>query len=680
MRDMRTLVVAVSAGLAASSTSLAADRNWNNANGGVFGQPTNWSEAAAPGPPDRAIFDIPGTYTVTFPVTASTMWLVGGRGDVTFQFENQSSYLVASEFVLGDLVAPPATIRVRGGSISASAVRYPQQDGNIATLDVAGGGGAGVLVTNQLTIAERGQGNLNVSDGVVQAANTTVCASGTTTSTVTVGSGGQWNSGQFLFLGLGGDPTLHVNAGGTVTAGTLRMASQFTSQAVANVSGQGALFRALDEMDIGDGGTATINVSTGGKLMTNVTRVGSLFGGTGIVNMTGQTSRWEPGISWQVGATGTGSATIEGQAQVIPQQAGFLGVDPGSNGSLTVRDTGSLVNISSAQLQVGRDGTGTLLVENGGEVRSSGSTSPSQTGAIIGLQSAANGTATIRGTGAKWAVQSGSMVVGWGASGTMRVQNGGLVTSAQGYVARLPGSNGLAEISGAGAAWNCTGDLRVGLDPSNAAGGSGTLRVQSGGTVMAPMVRVGASGTLAGNGTVQAQVNSAGTTAPGTSAGPIGQLSVQGAYTQTSSGTLRIDIGGTAPGTQHDVLAVTGAASVGGTLVVNLVNAFTPTGGATFTILTASSVTGTFSSVQALPPLSASWEVLYEPGMVKVRAGGLCIGDANGDRRIDFLDLNIVLSFLGQTVPVGTNGDVNGDGMVNFSDLNIVLSFFGQQC
>ncbi|MGD9691293.1 MAG: dockerin type I domain-containing protein [Phycisphaerales bacterium] len=57
-----------------------------------------------------------------------------------------------------------------------------------------------------------------------------------------------------------------------------------------------------------------------------------------------------------------------------------------------------------------------------------------------------------------------------------------------------------------------------------------------------------------------------------------------------------------------------------------------------------------------------------------------CPGDANGDRMVNFLDLNIVLSFFGQTVTAGTNGDLDNNGVVNFLDLNIVLSFFGQNC
>ncbi len=62
---------------------------------------------------------------------------------------------------------------------------------------------------------------------------------------------------------------------------------------------------------------------------------------------------------------------------------------------------------------------------------------------------------------------------------------------------------------------------------------------------------------------------------------------------------------------------------------------------------------------------------------IAVRVNRAIDGDANRDGFIDFLDLNIVLSFFGQT-GAGLGGDVNGDGRVDFLDLNIVLSHFGR--
>ncbi|MGD9691307.1 MAG: M64 family metallopeptidase [Phycisphaerales bacterium] len=57
-----------------------------------------------------------------------------------------------------------------------------------------------------------------------------------------------------------------------------------------------------------------------------------------------------------------------------------------------------------------------------------------------------------------------------------------------------------------------------------------------------------------------------------------------------------------------------------------------------------------------------------------------CPGDVNGDRVVNFFDLNILLGSFGQTVPVGTLGDLNNDARVDFLDLNILLSFFGVTC
>lgn len=67
---------------------------------------------------------------------------------------------------------------------------------------------------------------------------------------------------------------------------------------------------------------------------------------------------------------------------------------------------------------------------------------------------------------------------------------------------------------------------------------------------------------------------------------------------------------------------------------------------------------------------SATWSLVQPP----------CPADINGDGRIDFLDLNILLIFFGQPVILGVRGDLNNDGIVDFLDLNILLAFFGQTC
>lgn len=64
---------------------------------------------------------------------------------------------------------------------------------------------------------------------------------------------------------------------------------------------------------------------------------------------------------------------------------------------------------------------------------------------------------------------------------------------------------------------------------------------------------------------------------------------------------------------------------------------------------------------------------------VFLRGALYCPGDANGDRVINFMDLNILLGYFGQS-GVNLPPDFNGDGVVDFIDLNICLSAFGASC
>lgn len=58
-----------------------------------------------------------------------------------------------------------------------------------------------------------------------------------------------------------------------------------------------------------------------------------------------------------------------------------------------------------------------------------------------------------------------------------------------------------------------------------------------------------------------------------------------------------------------------------------------------------------------------------------------CPADATRDGRVNFADLNLVLSQYGLVGAPGTlAGDVDGDGAVTFADLNAVLSAYGATC
>ena len=110
-----------------------------------------------------------------------------------------------------------------------------------------------------------------------------------------------------------------------------------------------------------------------------------------------------------------------------------------------------------------------------------------------------------------------------------------------------------------------------------------------------------AFGLLKGNGTLSlggATFTNNGTVGPGASAGT---LTISGNYVQGPDGTLAVELGGTTPGTDFDVLKVTGNATLDGTLVVTRTAGTTLTQGSEFEFLTYGSRSGDFAAF-SVPP------------------------------------------------------------------------------
>jgi hypothetical protein len=109
------------------------------------------------------------------------------------------------------------------------------------------------------------------------------------------------------------------------------------------------------------------------------------------------------------------------------------------------------------------------------------------------------------------------------------------------------------------------------------------------------------AGTFFGTLQIYGNVVNSGTLNPGgTGAGGI--LTINGTYTQTATGILTIEIGGTSPGIDYDQLVVKGTASLGGTLNVVLISPFSPPPGSQYQILTfAKSGSTTFDTTNIAP-------------------------------------------------------------------------------
>jgi hypothetical protein len=157
-------------------------------------------------------------------------------------------------------------------------------------------------------------------------------------------------------------------------------------------------------------------------------------------------------------------------------------------------------------------------------------------------------------------------------------------------------SNGGIEIAGGGVTV-ATGQTLSFAIAYQQTGGTTTL--QAGGALAANVALTG--GTLRGSGQITGNLtNTSGTVSPGTSPGT---LTVTGAYAQGAGGTLEVGVDGAAQGTEYDRLAVTGAATLSGTVAVVPGLGFDPALSDTFQFLTSASRTGTFGTLTgaALP-------------------------------------------------------------------------------
>jgi hypothetical protein len=150
---------------------------------------------------------------------------------------------------------------------------------------------------------------------------------------------------------------------------------------------------------------------------------------------------------------------------------------------------------------------------------------------------------------------------------------------------------------------NSGGSLTVGLNAKYSQTGTKSTTVD--GTLTASNGINIAGGTVFGNlGTLVGNFNLSGTGAisPGDGIMKVGELSINGMYSQGSTASALIDLGGTGSGA-FDVVNISKAAALNGKLIVDLVNGFTPVAGNSFDIMNYASESGAFSS-ETLPTIT----------------------------------------------------------------------------
>ncbi|WP_428939737.1 BNR-4 repeat-containing protein [Fontivita pretiosa] len=482
---------------------------------------------------------------------------------------------------------------------------------------------------------QSGSGNFaagsNWSGGAAPGLNTVAIINGGRTAAVNSAAaemdhllivGGEGSSGS-LSIGVGGSLDLTQSGpfntvyGGSIIVGRDGGAVGRYTQTAGSVSAwRFAVGDYFDETS--GGGTSTANIS-GGTLTTYELNVafsatGSSSGSSfnivgGTVTVNGDVIIGEFGNEATVTLSGSGRLTIEGDLR-----EGFNRVNTSN-----FRMNGGTLNMTSNFIAVDN------FIYNGGVIQNVNTTSSRELAGI----------------------SVGTLMVGRDQNATFTVPGN----------VRLQANRRVELWSG--------GSLSLG-------NGSSAVRIgQGGGTFTPGIVNVVPGGTLAGDGRVNAAVNNiGGTIAPGHSAGI---LTINGDFSQSPSGTLEIELGGTIVGSQYDRLAIAGSATLDGTLRVSLIGDFVPLPGQRFDVMTFGARTGDLVIANDTGLAGLSFVKTYSANTLSLTAAALLLGDANLDGRVDIRDL-YALATHWQSSANWFGGDFDGSGLVDLADLNVLVS------
>ncbi len=467
-------------------------------------------------------------------------------------------------------------------------------------------GAGGTTLTNDSTI----EGVGNIGNGQI-----TVTNNGTIDANV--------SGGTLAINPVGGGFTNYNSSTNTLTGGTY-IANAGTLTFAGSSSGITTLAASVVE----ENGGQLINTTNNSNALANLTSITSSGSLTTDVNFTDTGSFSNAGSLTILGSTtfDVGSLaqisgnTLTAGTYVLYSNLGITGTAQNittNEGNITLAG-GTIENTSNSTNALAglNTNSGTFGLANDANFTTAGDFNNTGT-----LSIAKGSTLTVTGTLAQVSgstltggsyVLGGTLELGSGISLTTNAANltleGGTIKSGTANaLASLASNTGTLEVAGnstftTSGNFNNSGVLDV-TSGSTFSVGSNTYTESAGTTTVDGALTGNVSvtgGTLLGAGTLKNNVSVGGSgTAPSISvgdAGKAGLLKITGTYTQLSTGTLNVTVGGTALGSEYSRLEVTGTASLSGTLTVDLINSFTPKVGASFTILSAKSITGTFST------------------------------------------------------------------------------------
>lgn len=295
-----------------------------------------------------------------------------------------------------------------------------------------------------------------------------------------------------------------VTGGATVQNNYLYVGFEKNTTGSVEIGGAGSKWTNASAGSIGHYGTGSLTIRDGGQyLQTNPDQfyIGYAAGSSGTVVVDGITaagsrSTLQVQNNINVGNIGTGSLSITNGALVLSGFSTFLGVNPGSSGSMLVSGvdnaTGfrSTLNILNNNIEVGDMGTGIVNVNDGALISAQKLTLVGRFAGDLGIL---NVDGMHAATGDRSTVQSLVLRIADNGNGFLNVTNGGRVNSATtAFLGYMAGGVGIVNVDGDGSAVTAQGTAAVGYVSS------GTLTLTDGGKFSAPLVQIGATSTATG--------------------------------------------------------------------------------------------------------------------------------------------------------------------------------------
>ncbi len=400
-------------------------------------------------------------------------------------------------------------------------------------------------------------------------------------------------------------------------------------------------------LQLDNSNVTALNILGGFTLNGSSARVVDQFGNDALSNLGAITGSYEAAFNLSNGASLTTNVGFGvNWAQILNVSSGSslnIGGGLGNEGGVYVTNSSLTVN---GDANIGNGNVGSLLSVTGGQLNVAGNVSVN--GPVSKFLVTGGSDATIQGNFANngpgvfsnaisTQVSSGSSLIVLGNitnsdGAAINVTNGSVLTvggalnnascsspvNCFGYAPSVALTGGsVANVSGV--TTNAGGNILVdGTSVLNATGG---LTQTAGTTVVDGVLNARNSGvniqggTLSGTGIVNGNVTIAGTMMPGDAPGT---FTINGDYTQTSTGTLMEQVGWL-PGSTSSLLQVNGVADLDGTLALSLLNGYDPIAGDSFVLMTFWSEDGTFNTITGLNLGNNLFlDVIYDPHDIRV--------------------------------------------------------------